>query len=492
MAAYIEPAVNRLIPIYISLLLIFGGGTFAVLELGTRQNADRVAAGRAVEATASGAAAQARSPAADAGGATKTLRENLRHPLSVLLLQVIVILLTARVVGALFRKIGQPTVVGEMVAGILLGPSLLGLLAPGAMNFLFLPSSLETLRLLSQVGIIIFMFIVGMELNVQDLRRKAHAAILVSHASIVVPFFLGATFSLLLYRPYVPDGISFSSFSVFMAVAMSITAFPVLASIIKERGLSKSYLGTMAIACAAVDDVTAWCLLAVVVASVKAEGLGGAAMTVVLMLLFVGAMLFLLKPRAERLVREDAGEGTWGRGLVATVLLFVFLSALLTEVIGIHALFGAMLAGVVMPSHAGLRSFLTRQLETITTTFLMPLFFAFTGLRTQIGLLDDWSSWLICAGVIAVAIAGKVGGSALAARWVGMSGRDSLSLGVLMNTRGLMELIVLNIGYDLGILSPEIFSIMVFMAIATTFMTGPLLSLLDARKSREAAAAAGV
>ncbi len=492
MAAYIEPTVNKFLPVYVSMLLIFGGGTFAVVKLGTQLNADRNVMGRSVRTSESGTAMQTRGPEDAAKGTIKTLRENLRHPLSVLLLQVIVILLIARVVGTLFRKIGQPTVVGEMVAGILLGPSLLGLLSSDAMIFLFPPSSLETLKLLSQAGIILFMFIVGMELNLQHLRQKAHAAVLVSHASILVPFFLGAAFSLLLYRSYVPDGISFSSFSIFIAVAMSITAFPVLACIIKERGLSKSYLGTMAIACAAVDDATAWCLLAVVVTSVKAEGLGGAALTIVLMLLFVGVMLFLLKPRAERLVKEDAGEETWGRGLVATVLLFVFFSALLTEVIGIHALFGAMLAGVVMPSHAGLRLFLTRQLETITTTFLLPLFFAFTGLRTQIGLLDNWSSWLVCAGVIAVAIAGKLGGSALAAGWMGMSRRDSLSLGVLMNTRGLMELIVLNIGYDLGILSPEIFSMLIFMAIATTFMTGPLLSLLDSRKARKAVAVPSV
>jgi Kef-type K+ transport system membrane component KefB len=267
---------------------------------------------------------------------------------------------------------------------------------------------------------------------------------------------------------------------------MSITAFPVLARILEDRGLSKTSLGSTAIACAAVDDVTAWCILAAVISIAKASGFAGVMLTILLTLLFIGLMLFVLKPQVARLIAVDFERQTQRGGLAAAVLIFVFASALFTEIIGIHALFGAFLAGVIMPSHAALRTFLTERLEIITSYFLLPLFFSFTGLRTQLGLLNHWSSWLMCAAVIAVAIAGKLGGSALAAYWAGMNWSDSLSLGILMNTRGLVELIVLNIGYDLGILSPRVFSMMVIMAITTTFMTVPLLSLLEFWKRKEA------
>lgn len=473
---------------YIAVIAIFGTGVFLILEFGTRRlEADRVAMNEAVEPQKAivNSTPTAR-PKVSAGGIGTGLHENLRHPLSILLLQVIVILITTKIVGAFLRKAGQPTVVGEMIAGILLGPSLLGLMFPETMSFLFPPQSLEPLRLLSQIGIVIFMFIVGIELNVDHLRERAHAAVLVSHASIIVPFFLGAALSLLLYRSFAPPQISFSAFALFISVAMSITAFPVLARIIEERGLSKSHLGSTAIACSAVDDVTAWCLLAVVVAIVKANGLSSSALTIFLALLFIGVMLFMLKPRAERIIGKDVIDDARVKQLMALVLAFVFASALFTEVIGIHALFGAFLAGVMVPRHENLRLLITRRLEAFTTSFLLPLFFAFTGLRTQIGLLDDWFSWLVCAGVIVVAIAGKLGGSIAASRWTGMSWHDSLTLGLLMNTRGLIELIVLNIGYDLGILSPRIFSMLVLMALTTTFMTGPLLSLLDNWKRREA------
>jgi Kef-type K+ transport system membrane component KefB len=276
-----------------------------------------------------------------------------------------------------------------------------------------------------------------------------------------------------------PSHISFSAFALFIGVAMSITAFPVLARIVEERGLNKTYLGSTAIACAAVDDVTAWCILAIVVAIVKADRLGGALLTISLTLFFIGAMLFVIKPQAERLLGERRGDGTGRKAPTAWVLGFIFTSAWFTETIGIHALFGAFLAGVSLSSHADLRHSLRERLEPFGSGFLLPLFFAYTGLRTQVGLLDDWQSWLVCVAVIAVAIVGKLGGSMLAARWTGMGWQESFSIGALMNTRGLIELIVLNIGYDLGILTPKVFAMMVIMALTTTFMTGPLLSLAD-------------
>jgi Kef-type K+ transport system membrane component KefB len=471
---------------YVTLLAVFGVGIYLILDFGARLRPGEAVSENGVESAQRGTTQRPTEPTAPSHGPSKVLSENLRHPLSVLLLQVIVVIVAARLVGGLFLKMGQPAVVGEMVAGIVLGPSLLGTLSPGAQAFVFPASSLDFLKLLSQLGVILFMFVVGIDLNVQHLRQKAHAAVLVSHASIIVPFFLGLTLSLAIYPSMAPPHVSFSAFALFVGVAMSITAFPVLARIIDERNLYRTHLGSTTIACAAVDDVTAWCILAVVVAIVKADGLGSSVLTILLSLLFVGAMLFLVKPRAERLVGERLrGGSAVGKATAAWALSFMLASAVLTEIIGIHALFGAFLAGVVVPAQAELRTFLRERLETFTAVFLLPLFFAFTGLRTQVGLLNDWQSWLVCAGVVAVAIVGKLGGSTLAARWTGMSWRESFSVGALMNTRGLIELIVLNMGYDLGILSPKVFAMMTIMALVTTFMTGPLLALVEWRGARK-------
>jgi Kef-type K+ transport system membrane component KefB len=459
---------------YVFIISVFGAGILLILHLGSGLQPPV-----APEVPASAAPEHPRTQVA-AEGPLGVLLDHLKEPLSLLLLQVMVIVLAARLLGSAFQRIGQPPVIGEMVAGILLGPSLLGLVAPVAQEFLFPADSLGPLQILSQIGVILFMFVVGIELDVELLRKKANAAVLVSHASIVVPFFLGAVCALFLYQAVAPAGIPFSGFALFLGVSMSITAFPVLARIIEERGLSRTVLGSTAITCAAVDDVTAWCLLAVVVAIVSAEGIGAALVTIGLSLLFIGFMLFVIRPRIARW-RAEGVQGPIGTtGVLAVILSFVFASALATEVIGIHALFGAFLAGVCMPTEPALRQFLRERIEMFSSVFLLPLFFAFTGLRTQIGLLDDWTSWLLCAGVVLVAIAGKLGGSMLAARWTGMGWGDSFALGALMNTRGLVELIVLNIGYDLGILSPRIFTIMVLMALLTTFMTGPLLALVEA------------
>lgn len=474
--------------VYSVLLVIFGIGIAAIMEIGSRlYSAEKFPYKRLVPSQEKAPALQTPKPEIAAKSEGIGLLENVQHPLSILLLQVIVIIIAARMLGYCFQKIGQPPVMGEIVAGILLGPSLLGMLSPSFEAFLFPETSMSALKLLSQIGVVFFMFVVGFELNLQELREKAHAAVLVSHVSIVVPFFLGGAFALFSYRSLAEASVSFTAFALFIGIAMSITALPVLARIIEERGLSQSYLGSTVIACAAVDDVTAWCLLAVVVAIAKASGLNGALLTIALALAFIGVMLFAVKPIASRLLDRWEHHKMQGKGLVASVLIFVCASALFTEIIGIHALIGAFLAGVVMPQHAGLRVFLKERLETFSSIFLLPLFFAFTGLHTQIGLLNDWQSWLMCAGMIAIAIAGKLGGSTLAARWTGMSWPDALSIGALMNTRGLMQLIVLNIGYDMGILSPRIFAMMVLMALVTTFMTGPLLTLIELVKQRQVA-----
>lgn len=473
---------------YVVVLVLFGAGTGLLLNLGSKLQPDAAPLRPAALQASAHHGAEGK---AAGGGSARALAESSRSPLSILLLQVVLIVAAARGLGHLFRKIGQPPVIGEIVAGILLGPSLLGAVAPAAQAFLFPASSMDALRVLSQIGVILFMFVVGIELDVEHLRQKADAALLVSHASIAVPFFLGTASALLLYRRLASPGTPFGAFALFLGVAMSITAFPVLARILDDRRMSRSFLGSTAIACAAVGDATAWCLLAVVVATVGAHGMSGAALTIVLTLLFAAGMILVVRPRMARLLRNLPQSQGGSVGLLAVLFTFIFASALCTEMIGIHALFGAFLAGVCMPPDSGLRQFLRSRLETFSTVLLLPLFFAFTGLRMQIGLVAGWESWAVCAGLIVMAIAGKLGGGMMAARWTGMSWGDSFSLGTLLNARGLVELIVLNLGYDLGILPPQIFAMLVLMTLVTTFMTGPLLQLRTVLGRQEAVVTAG-
>lgn len=458
--------------IYLLIVLIVGAGIYAVLQWGGQMSPQ------------AGAPAPTATSPAFFSGVTDALVHNANDPLGRLFLQLIVILSVSRLAGWAFSRAGQPAVVGEMAAGILLGPSLFGLLAPETFAYVFQPSSLGALKLFSQIGVCLFMFTVGMELDVAQVRRKAHTAVVVSHASIIIPFFLGVLLALLLYRDLAKPGATFTAFGLFMGISLSITAFPVLARILQERGLSKTLLGTTAITCAAVDDVTAWSILAFVVAVVRASSMGAAAFSLVLVLAFVAAMLWVVKPLVPRLLGQPALERAEpGKGVLALVIGVVLAAAYVTELIGIHALFGAFLAGAIMPSLGDFRHKLAVRVENFSSVLLLPLFFAFTGLRTQLGSLNTASDWLICLAIIAVATLGKLGGSALTARLTGMAWRDSLQLGALMNTRGLMELIALNIGYDLGILSTRIFTMLVIMALVTTAMTGPLLTLFQRRRA---------
>jgi Kef-type K+ transport system membrane component KefB len=412
--------------------------------------------------------------------------------LLLLLVQIGVVLVAARLVGLLFRRIHQPQVVGEMVAGILLGPSLLGWAAPDISARLFPPASLGFLNSISQIGLLIFMFLVGLELDPKLLRGKSHTAVVTSHASIVAPFFLGALLSLLLYPRLSDDSVTFTGFALFMGAAMSVTAFPVLARILTERGLTKTRVGAVAIACAAVDDVTAWCILAGVVAVVR-SGTGAHSLWVTLAgsAAFVAVMLGLVRPVLARLEGAFHRQGRLTQDLLGGVLLLGLASAWVTEYLGIHALFGAFLAGAVMPKGERFVHALTEKLEDVTVVLLLPLFFAFTGLRTAFGLLEGAEMWGYAALIILVAVAGKWGGSTLAARFTGMTWREAGAVGVLMNTRGLMELVILNIGLDIGVISPALFAMMVLMALVTTFMTSPLLEwIYPARMIRRDAAVA--
>jgi len=458
--------------VYAVIVIGCGLGIYLTLQAGRRLEPPGLTAERV---------AQAESPATQGGAADgwwPGTRDALREPLPLLLIQLILIVALARFFAAHSARLGQPAVIGEMIAGIVLGPSVAGALAPGLFQFVFPAGSMGVLRILSQVGVILFMFMVGMELDLKELRGHARTAVLVSHVSIVLPFFLGTLFSLFIYESFSSRGVNFSSFALFMGVAMSMTAFPVLARILEERGLTKSHLGSMALTCAAVADVTAWTILVFVVAVVKSRNPGNCLIAIGLLLLFVGAMWLVVRPLLRRLPVAQMGVSAGPtQNMVVTVLVVAFGAGLLTEVIGIHALFGAFLAGVCMPQGSDFRQRVRERLESFSAAFLLPLFFAFTGLRTQIGLLSDWQSISVCLGLIAVATVGKLGGSMLTARWSGMDWHDSFALGALMNTRGLVELIVLNIGFDLGILSPKVFTMMVVMALVTTCMTGPLLSL---------------
>ncbi|MFN8498206.1 MAG: cation:proton antiporter [Anaerolineae bacterium] len=409
--------------------------------------------------------------------------------LTLLLLQIVVILVAARLVGGLFKRMGQPQVIGEMVAGILLGPSLLGWLAPNVFAALFPPASLGYLSALSQIGLILFMFLVGLELDPQRLRERARAAVVISQVSIIAPFVLGALLALYLYPHLAAPDVQFSHFAVFMGVAMSITAFPVLARILTDRHLLRTPLGMLAITCAAVDDVTAWCLLAAVVLLVHAMD-GTASLWLILggSAVYIVAMLFAVRPALRRLTPIYQRDGTVSRGLLALILVLVLASAWATESLGIHALFGAFLIGAIMPKEHSFVVTLSDKLEALTVVLLLPLFFALTGLRTSVGLLSGWELWLDTLLIIAVAVIGKLGGAMLAGRATGLSWHDAGVLGILMNTRGLVELIVLTVGLEIGVIGPTLFTMMVIMALTTTLMTTPLVDWLFVRNRQLAPA----
>jgi len=408
-----------------------------------------------------------------------SMMHNLQEPLAILLLQIITIILVARFFGWLFRKIGQPSVIGEMVAGIVLGPSLVGLYFPEYFSVLFPKESLGNLKFLSQIGLIFFMFVIGMELDLKALRNKANDAVVISHASIIFPFTLGIGLAYFIYHQFAPEGVEFLSFALFMGIAMSITAFPVLARIVQERGIHKTKLGTIVITCAAADDITAWCILATVIAIVKAGSFVSSLYVIGLAIGYVFLMLKIVRPFLKRVGELKNSRQSLSKPVVAIFLLTLIVSAYTTEIIGIHALFGAFMAGAIMPDNAKFRSIIIEKVEDVSVIVLLPLFFVFTGLRTKIGLIDSPYLWKVTALIIIVAVVGKFLGSTLAAKFVGQNWRDSLTIGALMNTRGLMELIVLNIGLDLKVLSPEVFTMMVIMALLTTFMTGPALDLIN-------------
>lgn len=398
-------------------------------------------------------------------------------PLHIFLLQIIVILIASRIFAWLCKKIGQPAVIGETVAGIILGPSLISTAFPSFAGFVFPKPSLGNLQMVSQVGLILFMFVIGMELDINIIRRKARSAVVISITSIVLPFALGAGLAYYLYNFFAPKDVPLHAFALFMGIAMSITAFPVLARIIRERGITNTKSGILALTSAAMDDVTGWCLLAFVVAIVKSNGINSSFYTLAEAVVYVLVMFVIVKPLLNRIKTNE--HNTVKQSTIAIVFIILLASAFTSEAIGIHALFGAFLAGIIMPIEWELRKLIINKIEDVSLVLLLPIFFVLTGLRTQIGLLNDPALWSICLIIIVLAIIGKFGGSFIAAKLSGEGMYESLAIGTMMNTRGLMELIILNIGYDLGILTPQIFTMMVLMALVTTFMTSPVLNFLN-------------
>ena len=414
--------------------------------------------------------------------------------LGLLLIQLIVVLTAARLAGRLVRLFGQPVVIGEMIAGLALGPSLLGAIAPNALAALFPADGLLPLATLSQIGVLLYLFVVGLRLDLDQLRGKARAAVAVSNTSVALPFLLGLAIAPLLHPTLAPEGVTLLPFSLFLGAAMSVTAFPVLARILTEQRLLQTRVGVVAIAAAAVDDVTAWGILAAVVAVARVTQSGananGAVMPFVISVggtaLYAILLVTVGRRVLARVLSRFTGDPTPAQ--VSLAVLLALASAAVTEYLGVHAFFGAFIAGAVVPRATGanrdtdLAGRIADRIEDVVCAVLLPLFFAFTGLRTAIGLVSGGEAWAFCGLILLVAVSGKLLGSALAARIAGMTWRDAVSVGVLMNTRGLMELVILNVGLDVGVISPPLFAMMVLMALVTTVMTSPLIAVLQPQR----------
>jgi Kef-type K+ transport system membrane component KefB len=424
----------------------------------------------------------------DGGDAVPSAAAGARgHPLAQLLLALAIVVAACKVVGWLARRIGQPPVVGEIAAGIVLGPSVLGALWPSGAGALFPVEILPKLDTLAQVGVVLFVFLTGLEVNTRLMRGRGHLAVVVSHVSIAVPFLLGVVLAIVAYARFGPEDVDFLAFALFMGVSMSVTALPVLVRILKDTGLFRTEAGVVALTCAVVDDVTAWCLLALVVALVTASSITGVLVTVAATAVFTGLLFLGCRPLLARFVART-GKQTLRR-LAPLALVGVLLCAMATEQIGVHAMFGAFVFGLIFPRDNAATTWLHENTGGLVGALLLPLFFAYSGLRTDIGLLaGDGTLWLWCAVILAVAVLGKLGGAAIAARSVGENWNNSLRIGTLMNCRGLTELVVLNIGLDLGVLSPTMFTMLVVMALISTAMTGPLAVWLTRRANARAGA----
>ncbi len=391
------------------------------------------------------------------------------------------VILVSRLVGNVFRKFGQPTVMGEVLGGIILGPSCIGLFFPEFTGIVFPPQTVSLLKHIAEIGILFYLFIIGLEIDLPRLSKSAKSAVLISQASIGLPFVLGMFFAGFIYDTYAPLGVGLLEFSIFLGVSLSVTAFPVLARILADSKLHRTSLAELALTCAAANDITAWCLVAIV-SGLMNSALGGSAITLGLTVIYLSVMLIFIRPFVEKWSEKNVKTGRVPESSFSVIIVGTLVSAAITEAIGIHGLFGAFLFGAIIPSESAIAQDLTERLQEFIRILFLPAFFALTGIQTQIGLLVDLQDWLVCAAIIGLAILGKFGGTYLAARISGKNEKDSAILGILMNTRGMVEIIVLNIGLSVGVLTPALFTILVIMAIVTTLMTGPILNLILNKK----------
>ena len=404
--------------------------------------------------------------------------DGMDHSLVILLAQIVAIIIAARIFGWIFKKAGQPGVIGEIVAGIVLGPSLFGLYFPESFQVLFPPQSLDNLYFVSQIGLILFMFAIGLDLDLGVLKTKSYDAVTISATGIFFSFILGIALAWFLYGRFIPPEVSFSSFGLFFGIVLSVTALPVLARIAQEQGIHRTKTGTIAVASAAATDILIWSVLAVILAFVRSDSFYGAVYIIVFAVTFIWVMIKLVRPFLKRVAELHPARENLSKPVIALFFAMPAFSSLIAEVIGIHALFGAFLAGVIMPEDNRFRNLIIEKIEDVSIVFLLPLFFVYSGLRTQIGIMNEPGLWAATGLIFLVAVTGKFFFSALAAKATGQTWKESLTIGALLNTRGLMVLIILNIGYDEGVFTPEIFTMMIIMALATTFMTSPSLSLI--------------
>ncbi len=377
--------------------------------------------------------------------------------------------------GVLSSRIGQPPVIGEIVAGIMLGPSLLGLLWPEAVKTLFPSQVLPNIYLLSQIGLIFFMFLVGLDVKPEHLRGRLRLAVLTSNSSVILPFGLGVILAATVLKSLQPPAISDLAYALFLGAAMSVTAFPVLARIVAEKNLQTTPLGQLALTAASIDDVTAWCLLAMAIIAARSGDIWTAWPTLVGILIFATALLTLGKKYLGKLIGawERRGQLTLAHQTVIYILLI--LTAIVTQLLGIDVIFGGFILGVIMPKDSVLAQYLRERIQDFVTIFLLPLFFAYSGLNTQVGLVNSGMLWAITGLIILAAIVGKFGGAFGAAKVSGVPTGEAAALGWLMNTRGLTELIILNIGLQLKVIPPVLFTMLVIMALVTTFIGAPLV-----------------
>jgi len=417
------------------------------------------------------------SPAGEKFTATKQ-RSDFNKLVAAVFLSIAIVLIVARLFGAVAIRIGQPRVMGEVIAGLCLGPSLLGAISPNLQATFFPTDVLPALGVVANLGLIFFMFLVGLEVDRGSLKGKVAQATAISNASVAVPMLLGIAVALPLYKLLGPDK-KFVAFALFMGVSMSITAFPVLARILSERRMINRPLGSLVIACAAVDDVTAWFLIALAITIAASGTFGDVAKTIAEAAVYVLIMVLIVKRIVARMATAFDEVGRMPGAWFAAIVIGVLLSAYVTEEINIAFIFGGFVFGMIMPRHTRLNEEITRRIDDFVVTLLLPVFFVYTGLRTNVGLLDRPELWLITLLLIGVAIVGKLFGAAIAARVAGNDWKGSTVIGTLMNTRGLTELIVLNLALDVGAITNTLFAMLVIMAVVTTLMAGPLLKLLD-------------